>query len=224
MKEDWIIGLTILEVYNSVCNNTGENNTSELYEFPHSKIGVISYTKVGEEIEEDLGITDIRATDLQNDIISPFIIEEYKEQASERMQSEQYMNILAIYTGSVCQDFESFLTTEIDLVEDVLDEYISSFVTYGISPGIYTFRETSEPLFKILQFKYPDSSSEIVNDIDDITRKTKLVVNFGIIAIRFDDKLFFSTVLDFTPGWDYKNSNKYTNLKILKLGGTKKYI
>ena len=42
------------------------------------------------------------------------------------MNDEQYMKILAIFTRSVFQDFESFLRTQIDLVEDyiklVLDE------------------------------------------------------------------------------------------------------
>ena len=52
--------------------------------------------------------------------------------------------------------------------------------------------------------------------------KTKLVVNSGIIAIRFDEKSFFNTVLGFTPGWDYKHYNKYTSQKILNLGSTNK--
>ena len=228
MKEDWMIGLTSLEVYNSIFNITGENNKSELSNFPQSKIGVISYTKVRDEIGKNLGIADYTATDLQDDIKGAFIIEEFKEQASERTKSEQYMKILATYTRSVSQDFESFLTREIDLVEDdiklILDECNSSFVAYGISSGFYTFREISEALFKILHFKYPDSSSDIVIEVDDSTRKTKLVANSGIIAIRFDDKLFFNTVLDFTPRGDYKHYNKYTDGKILNFSGTKKYI
>ena len=60
------------------------------------------------------------------------------------MNDGQYMNISAIYTSSVFQDFESFLRTQIDLVESdinlVLDEYNSSFVTYEIDPGIYTLK------------------------------------------------------------------------------------
>ena len=52
--------------------------------------------------------------------------------------------------------------------------------------------------------------------------KNKLVVKFGIIAIRFDEKSFFSTVLGFTPGWDYKHYNKNTSQKIVKLGSTNK--
>ena len=52
--------------------------------------------------------------------------------------------------------------------------------------------------------------------------KTKLDVRSGIIAIRFDEKSFFSTILGFTPGWDYKHYNKYTSQKIVNLGNTNK--
>ena len=61
------------------------------------------------------------------------------------MKDEQFMIILAIYTSSVFQDFESFLRTQIDLIEDdvklVLDEYNSSFITYELEPGIYSYRD-----------------------------------------------------------------------------------
>ena len=190
VKIDWMIGLTDLEVYNSIFNITEENNKLDLYKFPDEKAGGISYIKVRDEIEKDLDIEDITATDLQDDIIGPIIIEEYKKQVSKRMKDEQYMNILAIYTSSVFQDFESFLRTQIDLIEDdvklVLDEYNSSFITYEISLGIYTFKDISEALFNILQSEYPVPSNAIVIEFDDITRKTKLVVKEGIIAIRFD--------------------------------------
>ena len=142
IEGSWMIGLTDLEVYNSFFNITEENNKFELYKFPDEKAGGISCTKVRDEIEKDLDILDITATDLQDDIIGPIIIEEYKEQVTKRMKDEQYMNILAIYTRSVFQDFESFLRTQMDLVEDdiklVLDEYNSSFITYEIPPGIHT--------------------------------------------------------------------------------------
>ena len=127
VKGDWMIGLTDLEVYNSIFNIREENNKFKLYKFPDEKAGGVTYEKVRDEIEKDLGIEDITAADLQDDIIGPIIIEEYKEQVVKRMNVEQYMNILAIYTRSVFQDFESFLRTQIDLVEDdiklVLDEY-----------------------------------------------------------------------------------------------------
>ena len=49
------------------------------------------------------------------------------------MKNDEYMRILAIYNSSIFQDFESFLRTEIDLVEDniklFIEDYNSSFIT-----------------------------------------------------------------------------------------------
>ena len=226
VKGDWMIGLTDLEVYNSIFNITEENNKFQLYKFPDEKAGGVTYEKVRDEIEKDLDIEDITAIDLQDDIIAPIIIEEYNEQVTKRMKDEQYMNILAIYTRSVFQDFESFLRTQIDLVEDdvklVFDEHNSNFVTYKLEPGIYSYRDISEALFYILQSEYTSSDSEILIRLDNITRKTKLVVNSGIIAIRFDEKSFFSSILGFTPGWDYKHYNQYLSQKIVNLSSTNK--
>ena len=104
----------------------------------------------------------------------------------------------------------------------VLDKHISSFITYKIIPGIYTFNDFSEALFESLQLEFPESSSKTVIEIDDITKKTKLVVKSGIIAIRFDGKSFFNTFLGFTPGWDYKHYNGYFSQKFVKLNTTNK--
>ena len=192
---NWMIGLTDLEVYNSIFNITEENNKFELYKFPDEKASGISYTKVKDVIERDLDISDITDADLQDDIIAPIIIEEYKKQVTKRMEDGGYMNIIAGYVSSVFQDFESYIRTEVDLVEDdvtlVLDEHISSFITYEISPGIYAFKDISETLFNILQSEYPRPNNKIVNEFDDITMKTKLIVRSGIIAIKFDEKSFF---------------------------------
>ena len=142
------------------------------------------------------------------------------------MKDEQYMNILAIYNSYVFQDFESFLRTQIDLIEDVvklvLDEYNSSFITYELEPFICSYRDISEALCYILQSEYPQSDSEILIRLDDFTKKTKLVVNSGIIAIRFDEKSFFSTILGFTAGWDYKHYNQYLSQKVVILSTTNK--
>ena len=91
------------------------------------------------------------------------------------MEDVGYMNILAGYPSSVFQDFERYLRTEIDLVEDevrlVLDKYISCFITYELQPGIYNFKDLAKTLFNILQLEYPESSSEIDIEFDNITRK-----------------------------------------------------
>ena len=226
VKGDWMIGLTDLEIYNSIFNITEENNKFKLYKFPDEKAGGISYIKVRDEIERDLDIEDITAQDLQDEIIAPIIIKEYNEQVTKRMNDDGYMDILARYTSSVFQDFESYLRTEVDLVEDdiklVLDEYNSSFITYELEPGIYTFKDISEALYNILQSDCPGDCNVIVIEYDDIKMKTKLVVQSGIIAIRFDEKSFFSTILGFTSGWDYKHYNKYTSQKVVNLGSTNK--
>ena len=154
IEGSWMIGLTILEVYNSIFNIT-ENNKFELHKFTDSKIGGISYEKVWDDNEKDLGITDIIATDLQDYIIGPIIIQEYRKQIRKRMKNDKYLSILAVYNRSIFRDFESFLGTAVDLVEDdirlVLDEYNSSFITYELEPGIYTFKDLSGALLKILQ-------------------------------------------------------------------------
>ena len=226
VKEDWTLGLIDLEVYNSIFNITEENNKFELYQFPDEKKGSISYTKVRDEIEKDLDIEDITAADLQDEIIAPIIIKEYNEQVTKRMNDDGYMNILARYTSSVFQDFESFLRTQIDLVEDdielVLDEYNSRFITCELDPGIYNFKDVSEALFNILQSDCPGDCNVIVIEYDDIKMKTKLDIKAGIIAIRFDENSFFSTILGFTHGWDYKHYNKYNSQKIVNLNNTNK--
>ena len=221
-----MIGLTDLEVYNSIFNITEENKKLQLYKFPDEISSGITYEKVTDEIERDLDISDITAADLQDDLIAPNIIEEYKEQVTKTMKNEQYMNIVAGYVSSVFQDFESYLRTEVELIEDdfklVLDECNSSFITYDLQPGIYTFKDISQAFFNILQSEYPGTSNLIDIEYDDINMKTKLVVKSGIIDLRFDEKSFCSTALGFTSGWDYKHYNKHTSHKILNLGGTNK--
>ena len=173
-----------------------------------------------------MDIADITAAELQDEMKAPIIINEYREQVTKRMDDGGYMNILAGYTGSVFQDFESCLRTEVDLVEDdirlVSDKYNSRFITYELETGIYAFKDISEALFNILQSEYPGPSNVSDIEFDDITRKTKLVVKNGIIAIRFDEKSFFSTFFGFTPGWDYKHYNEYTSQKIVNLNSTNK--
>ena len=142
------------------------------------------------------------------------------------MKDVGYMNIVTGYVSSAFQIFEKYLRTKIDLVEDDikldLDEHNSSFVTYELEPGIYTFKDISKALFNTLQSEYPGPSNVIDIEYDDFTMKTKLVVRSGIIAIRFDEKLFFSTVLGFNRTWVYKHYNEYNSQKILNLSSTNK--
>ena len=63
IEGSWMIGLTDLEVYNSIFNITEENKKFKLYKCPDEKCGGVSYIKVRDEIEKDLDIEDITAAD-----------------------------------------------------------------------------------------------------------------------------------------------------------------
>ena len=144
------------------------------------------------------------------------------------MKVDKNMLFLSMSVDSIFQDFENFLRTEVDLVEDdvrlVLDEYNSSFIIYELEPGIKTFKDISEVLFNVYQPEYRRYKNSVDIENDDITMKTKLVVKAGIIAIKFDEKSFFSTIFDFTPGWDYEHYNEYISLKFVNLTNTNKSI
>ena len=135
-----------------------------------------------------MDISDITAADLQDDIRAPIINEENRKQVTKRMKDAGYMNIIADYVSSMFQDFDGYLRTEVDLVEDdiklCLEEYNSSFITYELQPGIYTCKDISAALFKILKLEYPGPSNAIIIEFDDIIRKTKMVVRNGIIAYK----------------------------------------
>ena len=221
-----MVGLTDLEVYNSLFNITEENNKFKLFNFLDEIAGSISYTKVRNEIEKGLVISNNTATDLQDDLIGRSIIKGIREQVAKRVKDDNYMYVLSGYSSSLFQDFESFLTTEVDLVEDdiksVLEEYNSSFITFEIPPGFYIFKDISDTLLNFLQSEYKGDFNLIVFEYDDITMKTKLVVRPGIIAMRFDGKSFFNTILGFTSGWDYKHNNEYNSQKFVNLKSTNK--
>ena len=126
------------------------------------------------------------------------------------MKHDKYMDILGFYIMSKFRDFEKILGTEVDLDEydnQLLDEKNISSATYELQAGIYTFTDLSEAFFNILQPEFPGPNNVIGFEFDDITRKSKLVVRSGNIAIRFDEKSFFSSILSFTSGWDYKHYN-----------------
>ena len=89
IQGSWTIGCTSLEVYNSIFNITEENNKFELYKFPHQIIGGVSCEKVKDEIEKDLDISDITATDLQDEIIDPIILEQCRNQVTKRMKVDK---------------------------------------------------------------------------------------------------------------------------------------
>ena len=106
------------------------------------------------------------------------------------------------------RDFESYLRIVIGLDEDdiqlILKQYNSNFVTYKLTPDIYTIKDITEAVFPL-----GDHEGTLRIEYDDITRKTKLnLTRFGSTfgTLRFDERSFFHTLLKFTPYWDYKTT------------------
>ena len=60
-----MMGLTIVEVYNSIFNINYQNNKFKLCKFPDSESGGVSFEKVRDDIEKDLEISDNTATDFR---------------------------------------------------------------------------------------------------------------------------------------------------------------
>ena len=89
-----------------------------------------------------------------------------------------------------------------------------NFITYEVTPGIYSFEDLSEVLLKSLQLEYEGVNKTVDIKNDDISMKTKLFERPGIIAIRFDEKSFFSTILGFNPHWDYKHYDEYISQRL----------
>ena len=106
----------------------------------------------------------------------------------------------------------------------ILKEYKSHFITYELSPGIYTIQDISD----VVQ-TFSGHSDIIEIGYDDISMKTKIILkyknfreNFGLGTLRFDEKSFFHTLLGHDPYFDYKVPGVYTSDKILNINATNK--
>ena len=161
-----------------------------------------------DELQEILNISHITNEHLDDEVIGPRIIDEYIKLSTEKKNNDGYMILLLGYSRSLFRDFESYLRIVIGLDEEdiqlILKQYISHFVTYELTPGIYTIQDISDTVHTF------SGHSEII-EYDDITRKTKIILkykggqkNFGLGTLRFDKKSFFHTLLGFEPYWDYK--------------------
>ena len=137
IQGDWMIGLTNLEVYNSIFNITDENNKFELYRDMTAKFG---FLELKDELEEILNISHITIEHLDDEILGPRIIDEFIKLSNEKKNSDGYMILLFGYRASSIRDFESYLRLIVGLdLEDVqliLKEYNSHFITYEVTPEI----------------------------------------------------------------------------------------
>ena len=87
-----------------------------------------------------------------------------------KKNSDGYMILLLGYARSSFWDFESYLRIVVGLDEEdiqlILKQNISHFITYELTPGIYTIQDVSDTVHtfsghsEIIQFEY-----------DEITKK-----------------------------------------------------
>ena len=204
IQGDWMIGLTDLEVYNSIFNIT-ENNKFEIYRGTPTKF---QFLELKDELEEILGIPHIKREHLLDDETASRIIDEYHKLSHEKRNSDGYTILFLNYSRSQFRDFEGYLRIRVGLDEEdiqlVLKEYNSLFITYELSPGIYTIKDISD----VVQ-TFSGHSDIIEIEYNDISMKTKIILkykhwreNFGLGTLRFDKKSFFHTLLGHDPNFD----------------------
>ena len=223
IKRDWMIGLTNLEVYNSIFNITEENNKFELYRDTSNKFG---FLELKDELEEVLNIPHITQEHLEDEKIGSRIIDEFFKLSHEKINSDGYMILLLGYSKSLFRDFESYLRIVVGLGDEdirlILKQYNSHFIIYELTPGIYTIQNISDVIHTF------SGHSEIIQiEYDDISMKTKIILEFKnnnektkftLGTLRFDERSFFHTLLDFTPYWDYKPTNSNIPIPVVYIG------
>ena len=210
IQGNWMIGLTNLEVYNSIFNITEENNKFEIYRDMTAEFG---FLELKDELEEILNIPHITIEHLDDEILIPRIVDEFVKLSNEKKNSDGYLILLFGYSASSFRDFESYLRLVVGLDEgDIqlfLKEYNSHFITYELTPGNYTIQDISDA---IQTFSGHEETVQL--EYDDISMRATIVlkfknekVKFALGTLRFDKQSFFHTLLGFSPYWDYKPNN-----------------
>ena len=114
-KGDWMMGLIDLEVYNSIFNITKENNKFELYTDTFDEF---SYEELKNEVGEILNSPEITDSHLEDETLSPLIIDTYQKLRSDKTSHDGYIILLMGYARSLFRDFESYLRIVVGLEED----------------------------------------------------------------------------------------------------------
>ena len=125
-----MIGLTSLEVYNSIFNITEENIKFELYTDNFHKFSV---EELEDELEEILSISDITPYHLQHEKIGPRIIEADRKLRLEKSSFDGYIILLLGYARSPFRDFESYLRIVVGLDEDDIELIIKNNIFQVLS-------------------------------------------------------------------------------------------
>ena len=88
IKEDWMLGLVDLEIFNSIFNITETNKKFEIYRDTSAKFG---FFELKDELEEILNISHITKEHLDDEVLGQRIIDEYIKLSREGMNTDGYM-------------------------------------------------------------------------------------------------------------------------------------
>ena len=171
-KGTWMLGLTDLEVYISIFNITEKINEFELYSNSSNMFG---FLELKDKLEEILNNSHTTPEHLQYEIIEPHIFDEFLKLSLEKKNSDGYLILLLGYARSPFRDFESYSRIVVGLDEEdiqlISKQYNSHFITYELTPGIYTFQDISDTIHTF------SGHSEITEiEYDDISMKTKITL------------------------------------------------
>ena len=200
---DWMLGLIDLGVYNSIFNITKENNKFELYTDTFDEL---SFEELKDEAEEIPNIPEITDSHLEDEILTPPIIDTYQKLRSDKSKHDGYIILIIGYARSPFRDFERYLRIVVGLEEDnirlILKQYNEKFITYELDPGNYTIEDLRKAIYPL-----GDLEGTLQIEYDDLDKNVKLIkTRFGgtFGTLKFNEKSFFHTILGFTPYWDYK--------------------
>ena len=168
---------------------------------------------MNEELAEIFSISYITRYHLQHEKIRPLSIEAYMKLELERSSADCFIITIMGYARSSFRVFESYfrivIASDDDDIRLISKHSISHFITYELSPGIYSNKDISEAVYTM-----GDHGGTLKIEYDDIKLKTKIILTrFGSTfgTLRFDEKSFCKTLLGIinqqTPSWDYKPTN-----------------
>ena len=154
------------------------------------------------ELDEIFDIKDITTKHVQDEKPGPLINEFYKKLRSKNSSNDACLILLTNYSSSPFGDTESYLRFVVGLDEDdfqlISNQYNSKFVFYEIPRDVYSIEGISDVVYTM-----GDHKGTLGIEHDDISLKKKLNLS-PLVTLKFNEKSFVNTLLDFTPFWDYK--------------------
>ena len=163
-----MLRLASSEVFNSVL---AINTTNDKFKRQTGTIDEFSFTRLKDELEETPNIPNITSEHPEDDMIIPRIYSTFKKLETGKRHTDGYYMLLIGYARSPFREFESYLRIVVGLDENnfqlILKQNDSNFVTYDLSPRIYSIKDIEEAVYNMA-----DHEGTLQYEYDDIALKT----------------------------------------------------